>query len=337
MPFDLAKLRPTGPEVAVLRDVGLTGNRAGAIAYSAGGMLARATGYVSGSYRERTRLVRADRGGKLEPLGEPDVFTGGPRVSPDGRQVALLRWDGTLWLHDLARGTRAKLPFDGGDPMSLAWSPDGSRLAFAVERESFDVCLQRSDGMGRAEVLKLPGLQGEKHPVSFTADGRGLLFRVQGASGGLWLAPLDGVGEPKLVVPLRARRAVVSPDGRWLAHVSSSSGRFQAYVQAFPGPGRGVQASLDGARALAWSADSRQLFFSSGDSLMAVRVEAGSEPHVSAPEKLLELAGLADFDVAPDRPGFLALQRLANEGRKTELELVLGFSSELERLAPTGR
>lgn len=41
----------------------------------------------------------------------------------------------------------------------------------------------------------------------------------------------------------------ISPDGRWLAYGSKASGRFEIYVQAYPGQAGGVPVSVEGARA----------------------------------------------------------------------------------------
>jgi hypothetical protein len=42
------------------------------------------------------------------------------------------------------------------------------------------------------------------------------------------------------------RMPAFSPDGRWLAYASDESGRFEVYVQRFPGPGEKMMVSTGG-------------------------------------------------------------------------------------------
>jgi hypothetical protein len=44
-------------------------------------------------------------------------------------------------------------------------------------------------------------------------------------------------------------------------------------VRPFPGPGGRIKISSDGGAEPAWSADNKELFYRSGDRLMAVRIE----------------------------------------------------------------
>jgi hypothetical protein len=45
------------------------------------------------------------------------------------------------------------------------------------------------------------------------------------------------------------RMPAFSPDGRWLAYASDESGRFEVYVQRFPGPGEKIKWSKPAAAA----------------------------------------------------------------------------------------
>jgi eukaryotic-like serine/threonine-protein kinase len=68
-----------------------------------------------------------------------------------------------------------------------------------------------------------------------------------------------------------------SPDGRWVAYISteSESGRGQVFVAPFPGPGRRVQISAEGGGNPRWRGDGQELFFLTGgsDALMAATVD----------------------------------------------------------------
>src|SRR5204863_116238 len=80
----------------------------------------------------------------------------------------------------------------------------------------------------------------------------------------------DGVGNvagvrPFLRTPFNETMAVIAPDGRWLAYQSNESGRYEVYVQPFPGGGRPIPISTGGGVFPRWSSDGRELYFRSGE------------------------------------------------------------------------
>jgi len=69
-----------------------------------------------------------------------------------------------------------------------------------------------------------------------------------------------------------------SPDGRWVAYRSNESGRFEVYVQQFPGPRGKSQISTNGGTQPRWRHDGKELFYISLDNkLMAVSIGASSD------------------------------------------------------------
>ncbi|HEX7949649.1 MAG TPA: S9 family peptidase [Candidatus Limnocylindrales bacterium] len=98
----------------------------------------RGNRYVSHLY-----AIVLDQGRVVTPrrLTEGIVRDGTPRLSPDGRFVALVRRDptddetpATLVILDLAHGRQRPVPARGhGSVGEVAWSPDGRRLAFTAE------------------------------------------------------------------------------------------------------------------------------------------------------------------------------------------------------------
>jgi hypothetical protein len=54
--------------------------------------------------------------------------------------------------------------------------------------------------------------------------------------------------------------AQVSPDGKWLAYQSNESGRFEIYVQPFPGPGEKIRVSESRGTHARWRRDGKELF-----------------------------------------------------------------------------
>ncbi len=95
MPFDLAGLEVTGdPPVPLAEQVmEIEGAQ---YTFSASGLLA----YLPDNPRwQERRLVWVDREGSIEPLAAPPrPYVYGPRISPDGRQVAV-HIEGASWGH----------------------------------------------------------------------------------------------------------------------------------------------------------------------------------------------------------------------------------------------
>ena len=80
----------------------------------------------------------------------------------------------------------------------------------------------------------------------------------------------------------------LSPDGRWLLYQSDASGRFEIYVQPFPGPGGKWIISTNGGREPVWSPNDKELFYHTGNSLMAVAIETDPEFSSGVPRFLFE-------------------------------------------------
>jgi dipeptidyl aminopeptidase/acylaminoacyl peptidase len=133
-----------------------------------------------------------------------------------------------------------------------------------------------------------------------------------------------------------------SPDGRWLAYASDESGRTEIYVQPYPGPGAKWQISTEGGTEPQWNRNGRELFYRSGNRMMAVDVGTTPTLAVSKPKQIFEgeyeptLVSAANYDVSPDGQRFLMLKaaRVQDEA-PTQISVVLNWFEELKRLVPT--
>ena len=90
----------------------------------------------------------------------------------------------------------------------------------------------------------------------------------------------------------------LSPDGRWLAYLSSESGRDELFVRSFPDLQRKWQVSNGGASAPHWRADGRELLFANattrGTAYSAVPVSVTGADLVFGSAQLL-------FTLQPDQ------------------------------------
>ena len=160
---------------------------------------------------------------------------------------------------------------------------------------------------------------------------------------------------PLLQTEFNEYDARFSPDGRWLAYASDSSGRPEVYVVSYPDLDQKHRVSNDGGGRPEWSRDGRELFYVSPGKLHVVPVTTGTdfsagEPRVLFDElrvvgdsderprtyEFLEPGQLIDsvsYSVFPDGEHFLVLAP-EPDSSPTRFRVVLNWFDELDRLAP---
>ena len=255
-PFDPVDLRLTGKPVQVLEGV-LADSTTGAAQYalSASGTLVYAPGEARASERS---LLWVDRQGEATPILADRRDFDVPRVSPDGRVLAVSIPEGRrlgLWIVDPATGALRRLPSDGSDGLPL-WGPDRGSLTYVSLRAgAWSIFRRPADGSGRPELLATD--ENPLSPSAWSADGRVLLYTKAdpGTHGDIWVQTPGRDSRPRALVSTPADEwgAVFSPDGRFIAYTSDESGRNEVYVRPFPGPGERRQISADGGYGPVWS------------------------------------------------------------------------------------
>ena len=305
--------------------------------------------YVSGrdTLGGTRRLLWVDRAGReVSAVAESGLYIY-PRVSPDGRRIAV--WDAAgdsdLWTWDVERETMTRFTFAPGRDSNAVWSPDGARIAFTSGRNgSLDVYWKAADGQGSVERLTTEDDASSQYPYAFTPDGSQLLvLDVIRQNRELSLLGFDGTRTPLLAGEFNERNGEFSPDGRWLAFQSNESGRNEVYVRPFPDVDGGLWlVSNDGGTRPLWAPNGRELFYTSaGGSLMSVPVE--TEPTFS-PGRAEALFGGhfappgaptgRTYDISSDGKRFLIV-RGEDDGEDAQLVVVQNWFRELERLVPT--
>jgi hypothetical protein len=326
--FDLGRLTLQGAAAPVLEDVmqatgsGAPGRNSGAaqFAWSPAGTLALTPG--GAQPLPQSTPVWLDRRGQTEELGRGEGYYSRPRLSPDGDRIAVThttegRRDRTrIWVLDLTRGTWSPLPGQGfAGPV---WTPDGQGLVF---RGLSPPGLYRARADGAGEPQRLLDASGSVQTGSLSPDGRLLAYvdRTPDTNLDIWLLPLTGEPKPRpwLQTSASENHPELSPDGHFLAYSSNVSGRYEVYVQPFPGPeGSRHQVSLAGGQSPRWSRDGRQLFFVTDvrpRRLLAVDVRTAptfgtSPPREAGPVDFDLAAGFSGYDVSADGRRFLVLR-----------------------------
>jgi serine/threonine-protein kinase len=301
---------------------------------------------------DRQTVQWLDASGTTEPLlAKPAIYIS-PRLSPDGNRLVYRVTEGSgndLWVYDWKRGVETRLTSDNAIHNSPAWTSDGRYIAYQSEGGMFYVS---SDGGGQPRLLIAD--QNTPFPDSFSADGKRLAFSVPNPVSGdfdIWTVPLTGgpgelkVGKPEPFVqsPAHERDAKFSPDGRWLAYMSTESGDYEVYVRAFPGASSGAakwQLSSGGGFTPVWSPNGRELFYRAGTRIMVVdyRVEGetfvAQKPRVWSETPVQATGMMPCFDVAPDGKRLMVLELVESssaQNARHPVTLVLNFAAEVRR------
>jgi len=334
VPFDPEVLAATGPAAPTLPQVRIENGGSIQLAVAQADVLAFEPGVASG-----TDLTWADRSGALEPLNTAWRIYRSPRVSPDGRHVAVTRNDEgatDVFVIPLSGGARPLTT--SGDVEAPEWSPDSSRIAFGSGRAgSYALKVVRLDGAEEPVTL----LSGENRlrPESWHPQGDLLLFSEASAGNDMYVYDFRDGSREKLITsagPVYA--ATISHNGAAVAYESDEGGgATELYVQPFPA-GVPVPVSVGGGRSARWSADDASLFYIDGqDRLRSASVRFDPVLEVARGEPLFSVEGFwtvfhrAHYDVAPD--GRFLLLREGGEG-SGRIRVLLNWFEELKRRAP---
>ena len=340
VPFDLNSLNVTGDPTPVLQGVLQTNFGFPYYSFSTTGTLV----YVSGDAGATRNFVWVARNGTEEPLAAPAREYDWPRLSPDGRRIAVEVGTQT-WIFDTARDTLTRLAFDGTQNDAPTWSPDGTRIAVRSNREGAPPAIfwQMADGSGGQERLSTP-TEGGDVPQSFSADGQLIAFHRNDPKTlrDIWVASVtDGERSLFLGTPATEGAPRFSPDGRWMAYVSDESGRPEIYVQPYPGPGGKWQISADSGIEPVWNPNGRELFYRTGNRMMAVQVTTEPTFSPGRPTMLFEGEYLASafpatsvtYDVTPDGQRFLMIKDVQTASAN-QINVVVNWFEELRQRVP---
>ena len=265
----------------------------------------------------------------MEPLASHPMESRSP--SPFTKRKGAVN----VWIHSLEGDSFSRLTFGGDFNSTQIWSPDGKWAVFQSVREALrGLSRQLADGSGRVEQLTTPTPRSQV-PSSFSPDGSLVAFNWGSE---IWVLPMEGEREPRPLI--NGCCAAFSPDGRFFAYVSDDeTGRLHVYVSPYLEPAvKRLVSGEEGGGEPVWSPDGKELFYRSGDKMMAVSVQM--EPTFSAGRPRVLFAGsyvktqfqlgMQYYDITPDGSRFVMIR----EGGESQINVVLNWFEELNRLVP---
>ena len=343
VPFDERRLAITGPAVPIENGVKYGPAFPAKMGISRTGTMA----FLGGSGTLGNELVIIPRAGKEVTVPSPTgTEFGNPRFSPDGRRLAVTASgfaQGTvnnLWTYDIGGSNLVRLTFDSVS-RNAEWAPDGQHLVFT--RGDTAVYRLSTDGSGVRETFKVRPVSPPSQ-LAVLPDGKHVVFRVfiRATGRDIWFAALDsaGAGRPLLQTPFSERAVAVSPDGRWLAYVSNETGTAdEIYVRRIEAGSGRWKVTRTGGREPRWGPGGRELYYRTSDSVMAVAMTPGAEPHFGQPRVVLVGNFRTNFnevnwDIAADGSKMVFVRTPAEPGALA-MHVVVHWFDQL-RAAPKG-
>jgi len=353
--FDPVALKISGSPSPVLEDISpntVTGS--GQFDFSRTGIFT----YYGGGDAGMTPVAFMDSNGKLDPLLPTPGGYLTPRLSPDGKRLALSRVPpalNDLWSYDWQRQKMQRLTFSGQLCRFPVWTRDAQHIVFSSQTGAGSFLgWIRSDG-ATGEVHKILESNHVLLPTSFSPDGRLAYSELAEQTGyDIWTAPIDTrdadhpeLGKPEvfLKTPANERFPAFSPDGRWMAYDSTESGSLEVYVRPFPGPGGRYQISTGGGQFPIWSPNGRELFFETTDNrIMVAEYTAKGDafdalkPRIWSSQQLHSTSVVfPNIDLSPDGKRFVVFPGMDPGGTRkvaVHINFLLNFFDEMKRKIP---
>jgi serine/threonine-protein kinase len=330
--IDLRRGRVSGDPFPLGPTIATTISGASKAALSAAGTLIYQPADAAG------QLGWVDAQGRFEPvMADPQPYAY-PRLSPDGRKVAVAvgsndRAD--VWLYDFASATPFRLTSSSISDRP-EWTPDGASVLYRTNRGARSaIWWQPADLSTVASPLLASGSH-DYYEAVISPDGGTLVYQQDDGAAGqadVKSRPMTGDTAARSIAASEfvEAQARISPDGKWIAYVTDASGRSEVVVQPFPGPGGRVQVSVGGGSEPVWARDGRRLFYRDGRHLVAATISTSPAFVVTGRTDLFPdtymfaRAPHANYDVSLDGTRFLMVKITA----RPQLVVAYGWLSEL--------
>ena len=336
VPFDAERMRVLGESFPVVEGVSAGAGGAATFSVARNGTLVFAPGDVRVG---DVPLLLVDRTGGARSLAPQRGFYSSPRVSPDGRQVAVTVATGgsatpinpDIWRVDTASRQMMRVTTDSSSTRAV-WL-DANRLAHPRGPPDSTVSVrQLYVAEARKQLLRAPDLVGDiavGPPHGYAA----LRTAPNGGQRDIWLVHLDSLDKPRpfLTAAYGEQSPTISPDGKLIAYVTTKTGRDEVYVQRITGGGE-VQVSVSGGAEPVWSKEGGELFYREPQYQMSARIADGSPIRVLRRDSLFPDRNtfgrspvLSNYDVFPGGKLFVMTGSIATSRGPSRLVVKMNW------------
>jgi serine/threonine protein kinase len=328
LPFDAARLEKTGEPVHVAEGVLNNGaGTGGAFSASANNVLA----YWRGGDLDTARLAWFTRdGARTDTAMKADSYR---RLSldPDGGRAAVERVDASgstaIWLLDLMQGTKLRFTSDAFSIWPI-WSADGADIIFASMRDGA-LAPYRQAVSARENAQRLFPTSAPTLVTDSSAD-RTILYETGNS-------PQDDIGviAPSAAAPrtfLHTAAGVsdgrLSPDGRWMAYVSSRD----VYVTSFPDAAGPWRISTNGGSQPRWGPNGMELYYLAPTDRKVMAVQVTTTPTFTHGPPVSLFDAVADnYAVTRDGRRFLLAIPTGETHVSPPMTVVLNWAEALKK------
>jgi Tol biopolymer transport system component len=348
--FDAQSAAVRGEPVPLVERVA-TGAPAGLGYFSASNTGSLVYRTVAGGDRQLTWF---NREGQVTGTPGERAEYGIAQVSPDGTKAAVVpnapmspqqTRNNDVWIVDLVKNSSTRFTFDPGVDVQPVWSPDSKWIAWISAPNKMPGFFRKAaDGSGVDERLN------SYTQFSVLTDWTQSGYLIYTSTDDIWALPIQadstGTRTPVAVVksPALEYDARVSPDSRWIAYVSTETGRAEMFVQSFAlgkgaAPGKWQVSTRGTMGSPRWRNDSRELLFVSGlGEIVAVDVGPGPTFQAGAPKKLFdvprELFALINrgnlIDTTRDNQRLLMIMPVQSSSQR-EIGVFVNWASAMQR------
>jgi serine/threonine-protein kinase len=290
--------------------------------------------FVPGRSQLFGELAYVGEAGALDTIPLPRGHYTQPRMSPDGRRLAVQQrmpvggW--RIVLHDLESGVTQRLPFEENYRVfPAAWGADGGTLLVGLFHPAANA-FQKARLYTFASGSWLDVSEPIGSYMSIAPNGIDVVYS-DFRTGELFVRPLLG-DAPPVAIPGRGFAASYSPDGRWLAWGDVNGG---VTVSPLPPTGAVYRVAERGQQPI-WTSNGRAVLYRDGRRFYEITLDFSDGVRTAPPRLLAEGPFLRTFawnhTISPD--GRLVAIVSTPGDQTSELGVITGFDRMLARLAP---
>jgi Tol biopolymer transport system component len=281
-----------------------------------------------------------DRAGNASSLRDEPRAYRVPRVSPDGRQVAVTLADQQvdIWTYDIFRKTLNRFTDSPSWDAYPLWEPQMRWMAFSSTRDGLAGIYRQNLRNGAVE--RLVAAPSPTYPDSWSPDGRLLAYHEENPQTGLdiLIYSIDSRSSRVFLrTPHNESNAEFSPDGRFIAYQSGEAGeQSEIYVRPYPGINPRRKISTNGGTSPRWGGGGKELFYRVAGKLMAVDIHTAPDLLPGTPRELFD-GPYGSYDALPNGQSFVIVKEMATGDPPTRINIALNWFEELKRMTSVKR